>query len=62
MPVTFKRKCDYSNPAMSNGEGDHLVDFSKSEVSSVERDHVVRCYFMGDSLDDRQLLIWESLV
>ena len=33
----------------------------RSAVSSVERDHVVRLYFRGKNLDDRQFLIWESL-
>ena len=32
-----------------------------TKVSSVERSQVVRCYCSGESLVDRQLLIWESL-
>ena len=36
-------------------------DISLTEVSSVERNNVVRLYFLGVSMDVRQSLIWESL-
>ena len=32
-----------------------------TEVSSVERNNVVRLYFLGVSMDVRQSLIWDSL-